>query len=75
MVRTKLHEQVRRGIEKLIIDRALKPGNQLPTESELASAQCPEGIRAGRQNRAHARAMGDCPAASLVIVASHVSLK
>ena len=37
MVRTKLHEQVRRGIEKLIIDRALKPGNQLPTESELAS--------------------------------------
>jgi DNA-binding GntR family transcriptional regulator len=37
MVRTKLHEQVRRGIEKLIIDRALKPGSQLPTESELAS--------------------------------------
>ena len=37
MVRTKLHEQVRRGIEKLLIDRALKPGSQLPTESELAS--------------------------------------
>ena len=37
MVRTKLYEQVRRGIEKLIIDRALKPGSQLPTESELAS--------------------------------------
>ena len=37
MVRTKLHEQVRRGIEKLIIDRALKPGSQLPTGSELAS--------------------------------------
>src|SRR3984893_9065064 len=35
MVRTKLHEQVRRGIEKLLI--ALKPGSQLPTESELAS--------------------------------------
>jgi DNA-binding FadR family transcriptional regulator len=37
MVRTKLHEQVRQGIEKLLIDRALKPGSQLPTESELAS--------------------------------------
>jgi len=37
MVRTKLYEQVRRGIEKLIIDRALKPGSQFPTESELAS--------------------------------------
>ncbi len=37
MVRTKLHERVRRGIEELIIDRGLKPGSKLPTESKLAS--------------------------------------
>ena len=32
---TKLHEQARRRIERLI--RALKPGSQLPTETNLAS--------------------------------------
>jgi DNA-binding GntR family transcriptional regulator len=37
MARTKLHEQARRRIEKLITDRALKPGSQLPTETNLAS--------------------------------------
>jgi DNA-binding FadR family transcriptional regulator len=37
MVQTKLHDRVRRDIEKLIIDRALKPGSQLPPESKLAS--------------------------------------
>ena len=35
MARTKLHEQARRRIERLI--RALKPGSQLPTETNLAS--------------------------------------
>jgi hypothetical protein len=37
MARTKLHEQARRCIERLITDRALKPGSQLPTETNLAS--------------------------------------
>ena len=37
MARTKLHEQARRRIERLITDRALKPGSQLPTETNLAS--------------------------------------
>jgi DNA-binding GntR family transcriptional regulator len=37
MARTKLHEQAKRGIERLITDRALKPGSQLPTETDLAS--------------------------------------
>ena len=37
MARIKLHEQARRRIEKLITDRALKPGSQLPTETNLAS--------------------------------------
>jgi DNA-binding GntR family transcriptional regulator len=36
MVRTKLHEQARKSIEKLITDRALTPGSKLPTESNLA---------------------------------------
>jgi GntR family transcriptional regulator len=36
MSRPKLHEQARRRIEKLIADRAIKPGTRLPTESELA---------------------------------------
>src|SRR5258708_867677 len=37
LARTKLHEQARRRIERLITDRALKPGSQLPTETNLAS--------------------------------------
>jgi DNA-binding GntR family transcriptional regulator len=37
MARIKLHEQAKRRIEKLITDRALKPGSQLPTETNLAS--------------------------------------
>jgi GntR family transcriptional regulator len=37
MSRPKLHEQARRRIERLIADRAIKPGTQLPTETELAS--------------------------------------
>ncbi len=37
MPRTKLHEQARGGIERLITDRHLKPGSQLPTETDLAS--------------------------------------
>jgi DNA-binding GntR family transcriptional regulator len=37
MARTKLHEQAKRRIERLITDRALKPGTQLPTEGNLAS--------------------------------------
>jgi DNA-binding FadR family transcriptional regulator len=37
MDQTKLHDRVRRNIEKLITDRALKPGSQLPPESKLAS--------------------------------------
>jgi DNA-binding FadR family transcriptional regulator len=37
MVRTKLHEQARQGIERLIKKRALTPGSKLPTESNLAS--------------------------------------
>ena len=36
MVRTKLHEQARLGIERLIRERALTPGSKLPTESNLA---------------------------------------
>jgi DNA-binding GntR family transcriptional regulator len=36
MVRTKLHEQARQGIERLITERALTPGSKLPTESHLA---------------------------------------
>ena len=36
MVRTKLHEQARQGIERLITERALTPGSKLPTESNLA---------------------------------------
>jgi DNA-binding FadR family transcriptional regulator len=72
MARTKLHEQARRGIERLITDRALKPGSQLPTETDLASElyvsrttilQRPEGIRTRRQNRTHAPARDDRPAA------------
>jgi GntR family histidine utilization transcriptional repressor len=38
MVRIKLHEQARQGIERLIKDRALTPGCKLPSESTLASA-------------------------------------
>jgi GntR family transcriptional regulator, transcriptional repressor for pyruvate dehydrogenase complex len=34
---TKLHEQARRRIERLITDRGLKPGCQLPSETELAN--------------------------------------
>jgi GntR family transcriptional regulator len=37
MAQTKLHDQVRRRLEKLIADRPLPPGSQLPTETELAS--------------------------------------
>jgi DNA-binding GntR family transcriptional regulator len=37
MVRTKLHEQARQGIERLITERALTPGSKLPSESNLAS--------------------------------------
>jgi GntR family transcriptional regulator len=40
MSRPKLHEQARRRIERLIADRAIKPGTQLPTETELASELC-----------------------------------
>jgi DNA-binding GntR family transcriptional regulator len=36
MVRTKIHEQARQGIERLITERALPPGSKLPTESNLA---------------------------------------
>ena len=36
MVRTKLHEQARQGIARLITERALTPGSKLPTESNLA---------------------------------------
>ena len=36
MVRTKLHEQARLGIERLIREQALTPGSKLPTESNLA---------------------------------------
>ena len=37
MAPIRLHEQVRRRIEKLITDRVLKPGSQLPSETNLAS--------------------------------------
>jgi DNA-binding GntR family transcriptional regulator len=37
MTRTKLHKQARHCIERLITDRALKPGSQLPNETNLAS--------------------------------------
>jgi DNA-binding GntR family transcriptional regulator len=37
MARIKLNEQARRCIERLITDRGLKPGSQLPTETNLAS--------------------------------------
>jgi DNA-binding GntR family transcriptional regulator len=40
MVRTKLHEQARQGIERLITERALTPGSKLPTESNLAGELC-----------------------------------
>jgi DNA-binding GntR family transcriptional regulator len=36
MARTKIHEQARQGIERLITERALTPGSKLPTESNLA---------------------------------------
>jgi DNA-binding GntR family transcriptional regulator len=36
MIRTKLHEQAKQGIERLIRERALTPGSKLPTESNLA---------------------------------------
>jgi DNA-binding GntR family transcriptional regulator len=36
MARTKLYEQARRRIERLITDRALKPGSQLPSETNAA---------------------------------------
>jgi hypothetical protein len=36
MVRTKIHEQARQGIERLITERALTPASKLPTESNLA---------------------------------------
>jgi len=36
MARIKLHEQVRRRIERLIADQALKPGAQIPAETDLA---------------------------------------
>ena len=32
----KLHEKVRRGIERLIADRAIQPGTWIPAERELA---------------------------------------
>jgi DNA-binding GntR family transcriptional regulator len=32
----KLHEQARRGIERLIADRGIQPGTRIPTESQLA---------------------------------------
>ena len=34
---TKLHQQARRRIERLITDRGLKPGSQLPSEAALAN--------------------------------------
>jgi GntR family transcriptional regulator len=37
MNRLKLHEQARRRIEQLIADRAIKPGDRIPTESELGA--------------------------------------
>jgi GntR family transcriptional regulator len=37
MTRLKLHEQARRRIEQLIADRAIKTGDRIPTESELAA--------------------------------------
>jgi Bacterial regulatory proteins, gntR family len=37
MARITLHEQARRRIERLITDRDLKPGSQLPSETNLAS--------------------------------------
>jgi GntR family transcriptional regulator len=37
MNRIKLHEQARRRIEQLIVDRAIKSGDRIPTESELAA--------------------------------------
>jgi GntR family transcriptional regulator len=37
MTQTKLHEQARQCIERLITDRALKPGSQLPNETNLTS--------------------------------------
>ena len=36
MARIKLHEQVRRRIERLIADQAIKPGAQIPAETDLA---------------------------------------
>jgi DNA-binding GntR family transcriptional regulator len=36
MARITLHEQARRRIERLITDRDLKPGSQLPSETNLA---------------------------------------
>jgi DNA-binding GntR family transcriptional regulator len=32
----KLHEQARRGIERLIADRGIQPGTRIPAESQLA---------------------------------------
>ena len=37
MKQPKLYEQARRRIERLIADQGIKPGSQIPTESELAS--------------------------------------
>ena len=37
MDQSKLYEQARRRIERLIADRGIKPGTRIPTESELAS--------------------------------------
>jgi len=37
MARTKLHEQARRGIERLITEQSIRPGSQLPNETNLAS--------------------------------------
>jgi DNA invertase Pin-like site-specific DNA recombinase len=36
MNRRKLHEQARRAIERLIADRGIKAGSQIPGESRLA---------------------------------------
>ncbi len=36
MNRGKLHEQARRAIERLIVNRGIKAGSRIPTESKLA---------------------------------------
>ena len=69
MVRTKIHEQARQGIERLIKERALTPGCKLPSESNLAGLllrqsdydpQRLESPGTRRQNRTHTRARENC---------------